>query len=320
MFDWKAAPRPLVALSPMADMTDSAFCRTVKRFATPVMFREMVSADGIVHGNEKTFDMSAFADEERPIIQQIFGADPEKMAEATRLIDDAHRPDGFDINMGCPTYKITSNFNGASLMREPELAAKIVRAMKAATGRPVSVKMRLGWSAVKEVIDFAPRMEDAGADLISIHGRTKEQGYSGTADWETIGKAKERVSIPVLCNGDIFDADAAIRAMHVSGCDGVLIARGALGAPWVFREVTAVLRGETPPSLTNEERVATIRDHAFMHADAHDGSLVTFRKHLVWYSKGLRGAKSFREQAVRVTSCEDLEPVLTAYIKEHGSS
>lgn len=320
MFDWVSASKPLIALSPMADMTDSAFCRIAKRFAAPIMFREMVSADGIVHLNEKTINMSAFTDDERPIIQQLFGADPEKMAEATRIIDEAHRPDGFDINMGCPAYKITSNFNGASLMREPEIAAEIVRAMKAATDRPVSVKMRLGWADPKEVIDFAPRMEDAGADLISIHGRTKAQGYSGTADWTAVGEAKKRVSVPVLCNGDIFDADAAVRAMHVSGCDGVLIARGALGAPWIFRDVAAALRGEVPPHLTNEERIATIRDHAVMHADAHDGSLVTFRKHLVWYSKGLRGAKSFRERAVLVTSCEELDPILTAYIKEHGSS
>lgn len=315
MFDWKALPHPIVALSPMADMTDSAFCRIAKRFGAQIVFREMVSVDGLAHGNEKTREMCAFHDDERPIIQQVFGADPGRMAEAVRIIDADFGPDGFDVNMGCPVYKITSNFNGAALMREPGRAKEIIRAMKAATRKPVSVKLRLGWERPDEVLEFVPHVEDAGADLITVHGRTKAQGYAGTADWEMIGRARERVSIPVLCNGDIFDADAAVRALGVSGCDGVLIARGALGSPWIFREIRAAIAGETVPAINDEEFVSTIREHAALHAVRCGGSLVTFRKHLTWYFRGRRDAKAFRERAVRISKPDELDLVLDDYLR-----
>jgi len=316
MFDWKDIPRPIVALSPMADMTDSAFCRIAKRFGAPVMFREMVSSDGLTYGNEKTREMCAFHDDERPLIQQVFGADPERMAESVRIIDAEFGPDGFDINMGCPVYKITSNFNGAALMREPERAKAIIRAMKAATEKPVSVKMRLGWEDPTEILEFIRHVEDAGADLVTVHGRTKAQAYSGVADWEMVGRARERVSVPVLVNGDVFDAAAAKRAIDASGCAGVLVARGALGSPWIFREIRAALAGEPVPEVSTEEFVSTIRDHAALHAAQYGGSLVTFRKHLTWYFKGRRGAKTFRERAVRISTTGDLEPILAEYLEE----
>ena len=318
MFAWKGMPRPIVALSPMADMTDSAFCRVAKRFGAPVMFREMVSADGLIHGNEKTRAMCAFHDDERPLIQQVFGADPGRIAEAVRIIDADFGPDGFDVNMGCPVYKITSNFNGAALMRDPELAKAIIRAMKTATDKPVSVKLRLGWNDPEEILEFIRHVEDAGADLVTVHGRTKTQGYSGAADWAMVGRARECVSIPVLCNGDIFDADAAVRALKTSGCDGVLIARGALGAPWIFREIRAAVAGQPVPRVGPEEFAATVRDHAALHAAHYGGSLVAFRKHLSWYFKGRRGAKAFRERAVRVSTIADLEPILGEYLEGTG--
>jgi tRNA-dihydrouridine synthase B len=312
MFDWKSLGKPIVALSPMADMTDSAFCRVAKRLGAPIVFREMISAEGLTHGSEKSFAMGAFHEEERPIIQQLFGADPKAMADATKMIDEAYRPDGFDVNMGCPVYKITSNFNGAALMKEPERATDIIRAMKAATPSPVSVKLRLGWSRPDEVLEFIKVVEAAGADLVTIHGRTKEQGYSGVADWEAVGRAKARVSIPVLVNGDIHAPEAAAKALAASGCDGVLIARGALGNPWVFRQIDASLRGEAWSVPTMAERVAVVREHARLHVTQYEEhhDLTTFRKHLTWYFKGLPGAKVHRDRLVKVTTIEELDAVL----------
>jgi tRNA-dihydrouridine synthase B len=312
MFEWKAREKPIVALSPMADMTDSAFCRVAKRLGAPVVFREMISAEGLVHGSERSFRMGAFDGEERPIVQQLFGADPKSMADATKMIDEAYRPDGFDVNMGCPVYKITSNFNGAALMKEPKLASDIIKAMRGATAAPVSVKLRLGWSRPDEVLEFIRVVEDAGAALVTIHGRTKEQGYSGVADWEMIGRAKERVSIPVLCNGDVHSPSAAVKALAVSKCDGLLIARGALGNPWIFAQIAAALRGEAWTAPTMAERIAVVREHARLHVTQYEehADLVTFRKHLTWYFKGLPGAKAFRDRLVKVSSLPELDGIL----------
>lgn len=304
--------KPIIALSPMADMTDSAFCRVAKRRGAPVVFREMISAEGLIHGSDKSFRMGAFHEEERPIVQQLFGADPASMAEATRMIDQAYSPDGFDINMGCPVYKITSNFNGAALMKEPERARDIIRAMRAATSKPVSVKLRLGWSKPDEVLEFIKVVEDAGAALVTIHGRTKEQGYSGVADWAMIGRAKHRVSIPVLCNGDVHSAEVGPRALEASGCDGLLIARGALGNPWIFRQIEDALAGRPWSAPSMEERLATVREHAQLHLAQYENhsDLVTFRKHLTWYFKGLPGVKIFRDRLVKVSTLAELDGIL----------
>ncbi len=312
MIDWNNEKRPVVALAPMADMTDTAFCRIARRRGCRFVFREMVSAEALVRGNAKTMGMASFHEEERPIVLQLFGNDPATMAEATRLLDERYAPDAFDINMGCPARKIAGNFNGASLMREPDRATAIVRAMKAATARPVSAKTRLGWSKPDEILDFAKVLEDAGVDLISIHGRTKAQGYSGDADWRMIGRVKTLVSMPVLLNGDVFSPGAALEAERVSGCDGMLIARGALGNPWIFGQIADAFDGREPRAVTLEERVATVLEHAALHAEGRNDSrpLVTFRKHLSWYFRGMSGARRLRERLVEVETLTDLETVL----------
>ncbi len=294
----------------MADMTDSAFCRTVRAISPSasglIVFREMVSSEAVVRGNDKTLNMTDIHPDERPLVQQVFGSDPATMAEAARIIEEQHHPEGFDINMGCPVYKIVHNFNGAALMKEPELASKIVKAMKAVITVPLSVKIRLGWSDPTECLEFIKVLEDAGTDLVTIHGRTKTQGYSGKADWEMVGRAKQQVSIPVLCNGDIHKPELVQEALNISKADGVLIARGALGNPWIFPQIAT---GATPISL--EERLRVIRLHAGLHADQYgERGIVSFRKHLTWYFKGLPGAKTLRELLHTISSREDLDRVL----------
>jgi len=339
ILNWNTLPRPIVALSPMADMTDSAFCRVVRivneevnavqtvipnqndRLAVvseaqpinrfPIMFREMVSSEAVIRGNDKTLGMTEIHPDERPLIQQVFGSDPATMAEAVRIIDAEHHPEGFDINMGCPVYKIVSNFNGAALMKEPERAAAIVKAMKSATSSPVSVKIRLGWSDPTDAVSFAKVLEDAGADLLTVHGRTRTQGYSGVADWAAVGNVKRAVKIPVLCNGDIHTADRIHSALDISGCDGVLIARGALGNPWIFKQFNEIAAGSTPLPVTIQERVRVVKLHLALHLEQYGPDAVsTFRKHMSWYFKGIPRVKLHREKMMTVKTREELESVL----------
>src|SRR3990167_7248432 len=211
--------KPILALSPMADMTDSAFCQIVRQIGgADVVFREMVSSEAVVRDNVKTLGMTDFVVGERPIVQQIFGSDPLTMARAAEIVMEHANPEGIDINMGCPVYKITSNFNGCALMKEPERASAIIREMKKAIGdTPLSVKIRLGWSDPDDFKTFIPVIEDAGADLITIHGRTKAQGYSGKSDWERIREAKVIARVPLLANGDIHEPGQVPEALRVTG-------------------------------------------------------------------------------------------------------
>lgn len=304
----------ILALSPMADMTDSAFCQVVRQIGgAHVVYREMVSSEAIVRENEKTLGMTDFVAAERPIVQQIFGSDPLTMARAAAIVMEHAGPEGIDINMGCPVYKITSNFNGCALMKEPERATAIIKEMKQAIGdTPLSVKIRLGWSDPDEFKKFIPVIEEAGANLITMHGRTKAQGYSGVSDWERLRQAKEIARVPFLANGDIHEAYQVHQALDQIGADGVLIARGALGNPWFFAQV---LNPELVISL--DERVRVVREHARLHMEQYgERGMMSFRKHLSWYFKGNRigtelpGIKDIRAELVRVSTLEELDAVL----------
>lgn len=315
--NWQTMTRPIIALSPMADMTDSAFCRVVRE-VTPgsklIVFREMVSAEAVVRGNDKTLGMTAIHPDERPLVQQVFGSDPASMAEAARIIAAEHQPEGFDINMGCPVYKIVHNFNGCALMQQPELAAMIVREMKKVIDVPLSVKIRLGWESPNDCVEFAKVLEDAGADLLTVHGRTKAQGYSGVADWKKISEVKNAVSIPVLCNGDIHVASKVVDALEQSNADGVLIARGALGNPWIFSQIDEVLSGLSARSITLEERLRIVRRHLELHLEEYgDSAVTTFRKHLAWYFKGVPEMKQHKERMMLARTREELESALGVF-------
>lgn len=311
-FRWETQGRPILALSPMADMTDSAFCLMAKEFETPIVFREMVSSEALVRGNQRTMEMVDFDKKERPIIQQIFGADPDVMAEAARFVEENYNPDGIDINMGCPVYKLVSNFNGARLMKERDRAVQIVKKMKAAISVPLSVKIRLGWEEPTEALEFVKHMEDAGAELITVHGRTKKQGYSGVSDWDMIARVVKQVQIPVLANGDIHEPEDVPKALQVTGAAGCLIARGALGTPWFFKQARELLdTGKIQTAFSIEQRLQIALKHARMHvAQYGERGIVTFRKHMSWYCKGIPGIKQLRMKAVRVNSLEELEQIV----------
>lgn len=306
--------KKIMALAPMADMTDSPFCQIVREIGgVDVVFREMVSSEAIVRDNAKTWKMVDFKDSERPIVQQIFGGDPLTMAKAAYMIMEKFHPEGIDINMGCPVYKIVSNFNGCALMKDPILAAKIIKEVKQVIGAvPLSVKIRLGWSDTEDFKTFIPIIEKAGVDLITLHGRTKDQGYSGKSDWEKIGEAKKIATVPILANGDIHKPEQVSEALQITGADGVSIARGALGNPWFFR---SALAGKEEISL--QERIDVVLHHAKLHIENYgERGMVTFRKHLSWYFKSnklgieIPGIKEWRGKLVRINSIKELEDLL----------
>lgn len=311
---WIDSKKPILALSPMADMTDSAFCQVVRNIGgCDVVFREMVSSEALVRDSKKTLGMTDFVDSERPIVQQIFGADPATMAHAAAIVMQHANPEGIDINMGCPVYKITSNFNGCALMKDPDLASKIIREVKSAIGEtPLSVKIRLGWSDPDDFKKFIPVIEDAGVDLITVHGRTKSQGYSGKSDWERIAEAKKIARVPLLANGDVHEPSDVQKVLSVTAADGVLIARGALGNPWFFQ-----LYKEGRDFVSLEDRIEGIRFHAKLHvAQYGERGIVSFRKHISWYLKGTKVGfevphmKEIRMRLVQVKSLEELNMIL----------
>ncbi len=294
---------------------------TKKRSNELIVFREMVSAEAVVRGNNKTLEMTAINDAERPLVQQLFGSDPVSMANAAKMIEAEHHPEGFGINMGCPVYKIVHNFNGAALMQNMELASNIVRAVKAAITVPLSVKIRLGWSNPNDCVAFAQALEAAGADLITVHGRTKVQGYGGVADWRQVGEVKKAVSIPVLVNGDIHTAEKVVEALAQSNADGVLIARGALGNPWIFSQINEVLAGLPITQVTISERLRVVRRHLDLHLEQYgESSVPTFRKHLSWYFKGQPHMKDYKQSMMTASTKVELTAILDAFLAAHNTT
>lgn len=316
------APGPIMALSPMADFTDLPFCRLVRECSGKevIIFREMVAAEAIIRGNERTERICELDPVEHPVVQQLFGSNPQAMAEAAKIVMRDHKPDGIDINMGCPVPKAVNQFNGASLMKDVNLAVEIVRSVKAAINVPLSVKTRLGWSEPEDAIEFVKKLEDAGADAVEIHGRTKMQGYSGVADWDAVGKAISKLTIPAFVNGDIVDAKTAGEALSKSGAHGFLIARGALGRPWIFKRIKEALQtGTDPGDPTMEERMEIMVRHAEYQVETYgEAGLIKLRKHLPWYFKAVPGFRQFRADAVRVTTLRDVKK-LCAQVLDYKS-
>lgn len=309
-----------VVLGPMAGITEAPFRAICKRMGAGLTFTEMVSAAGL-HYNPDAAASNALLTlhpDETPCAVQLFGADPEVMAEQARRVVELLGDDIaiVDVNMGCPVSKVVSKGQGSALMRTPELAARIVERMVENCGAPVSVKFRTGWDAeTADPVAFARTMQAAGASLLTIHARTRGQFYRGAADWSVIAAVKAAVSIPVIGSGDVFSAADAVRMLDETGVDGVMIARGARGNPWIFRECRALIdAGETLDPPTAAERIAVAREHAAALVESGGQHAVgRMRKHVAWYVHGLPGAATVRERTYRATTYEELDGVLVEY-------
>jgi tRNA-dihydrouridine synthase B len=308
-----------VVLAPMAGVTDLPFRLLIKEQGCGLVCGEMVSAQALVYGNRNTLKMLATADREQPVSMQLFGSDPETMARAAEILT-AYPVKIIDLNMGCPVPKVVKNGEGAALMRDPERAARIVQAVTAAVSLPVTVKMRRGWREGEEnAPELAARCAEAGAAAVAVHGRFREQFYSGAADWTVIKRVKAAVSIPVIGNGDLFSAAAALRMREETGCDGVMLGRGVLGNPWLVRETVALLTGAPlPPPPTVKMRFALIRRHlaAQIQFRGEERGIKEMRKHLTWYLKGFPGAARARRQINEAIDREQLLALIDAYEEE----
>lgn len=307
------SPCGLIGLAPMAGPGDSGFRRICREHGADYTVTEMISAKAIRFGADKTIALARYTPEETPILIQLFGREPDSMEYAARFIAEHFNPAGIDLNMGCPAPKIFNNGDGSALLKEPDLAAALVRAARKGSGLPVSVKMRIGIEAPDEkVLDFAKAMQDAGASFITVHGRTREQFYAGKADYQMIRRIKESVSVPVVANGDVVDGASAKRILDETGADGIMLARGALGAPDVFERIKACLAGSEEQVLSLEERFAICLKQLSYAVDdkGEEKACIEFRKHMLWYLKGISGAASYKVAAGQISSVADCEKLI----------
>lgn len=311
------------ALAPMAGVTDRAFRRLCRDMGASFTVGEMVSAKGLTYGDRKSDELLALEPDVRPAAVQLFGDDPAIVAEAARRALK-YAPDWIDLNMGCPAPKIVGNHCGSALMREPELCRRLVQAVKEAVPVPVTVKIRKGYDKQHvNAVEVALACEAGGADAIAVHGRTREQMYAPPVDWDIIRQVKRAVQVPVIGNGDVTDARSAAALYEETGCDHIMVGRGALGRPWIFSQIQAYLEhGTLLPDPPVSRRMALLMGQVQQTA-AEKGehiALLQARKHAAWYMSGLRGAAALRRQAGELKTLEDLAALCLAVIRaEEGT-
>ncbi|MDQ6717903.1 MAG: tRNA dihydrouridine synthase DusB [Gemmatimonadota bacterium] len=310
-------------LAPMAGVSESPFRRLCRRFGADVVVTEFLSAEGIRRENAATLDKLRFGADERPIGVQIFGADPQAMGDAARLVTDVFGPEFIDINFGCPVKKVVRRNGGSGCLKDLDLVEQVIRAVSSATPLPVTVKIRSGWSEeMRDPVKIGLRCQDAGARALALHPRTRAQMYSGAARWEEIGLLVDALEIPVIGNGDIKTAEDALRMQRETGCAAVMIARGSFGQPWIFDQTRALLEGKPKPDAPPLERRFEIAlEHARMaESYEHDprGAAIEFRKHLGWYVKGIPGSAELRKKLHAVDTFGDIEQIFSDYITSHA--
>jgi nifR3 family TIM-barrel protein len=308
-------------LAPQAGVSESPFRRLCRRFGADVVVSEFVSAEGIRRHDRRTHGYLRFNDEERPIGIQIFGGDAGAMAEAAALVEEVYEPDFLDINFGCPVKKVVSRNGGSGCLRDLDLVQGIIRAVRAAISIPTTVKIRSGWSEdTRNPVEIALRCQDAGAMALTLHARSRTQMYSGTANWDEIAAVKAALHIPVIGNGDVWTGEDARRMHEHTKCDGIMIARGSHGAPWLFGQARAALEGRPVPADPDPvERFRIVIDHARLAIaweSDEEKAMVEFRKHLGWYTKGLPNGRLLRQELFAVTRIEEAERLLEGYLQQ----
>ena len=299
-----------LVLGPMAGVTDLPFRLLCKEQGADLVYTEMISAKGIFYKNKNTELLWMTKEQERPLALQLFGSEPALMADMAAQIEERSF-DILDINMGCPVPKVVNNGEGSALMKDPQLAGEIVKAVSSRISKPVTVKFRKGFEADDcNAVEFAKRMEDCGAAAIAVHGRTREQYYGGKADWDIIRQVKEAVSIPVWGNGDVFTPEDAKRMKEETGCDGIMVARGAKGNPWLFKRILHYLEtGELLPPPTAEEVKRMIVRHGTLQTEfrGEEIAMREMRKHVAWYTAGFPHSSALRNDINQVETLEELE-------------
>jgi tRNA-dihydrouridine synthase B len=296
-----------VFLAPMAGITDMAYRAICKQFGCGLTYTEMVSAKGLYYKSENTKELMALAPEEQPAAIQIFGSEPDILASIAAEVQAAGA-DIIDINMGCPTPKIVRNGDGCALMQKPELVAEIVKKVTAAVTVPVTIKIRKGWDENSiNAVEIALAAEENGAKAVTVHGRTREQFYTGKADWEIIKKVKQALKIPVIGNGDVVSPETAKEMLELTGCDAIMIGRGAEGNPWIFKSIIEYLSsGILLPGPSYTEKIEK----------GEDVGIKEMRKHIAWYLKGLPGSSFIKAEVFKLNQVEDVNKMLHTYLLE----
>lgn len=313
-----------VIQAPMAGVSDSVFRRLYRHLGVDITWSEMVSAEGLVRGGKKTLNLISFQHEERPVGIQLFGADPDVMERASALAAQAG-PDFIDLNFGCPVPKVVRRNGGASLMKEPALLELVARAaVRGADGLPVSAKIRSGWNAESlNYLDVGRRLFDAGVSAVAIHARTREQGYSGAADWGHIRELKSISPVPVIGSGDIVEPGDALRMIDSTGCDSVMLGRALLGNPWLAGRARRILDGREDPGPPGpEERFRVALEHLDMNVEEYGegGGVIQMRKHLGWYTRRLVNGAELRRKLFEARTREEVRVIIQVYLESSVSS